>query len=205
MMHEYVSYIQTFFHLPSLGIPIDISLVHLNILQNQPATLNVTDRSLSLLLSFCKYTKALNPPYDNLTDTGHWDISLYITGTDLFEYELIAHGIAVKTNYEVWGQTYFDGACSHHNSCAIVQFLPFEVESSGLRSSLNAVHLIGRLLGLEYDSEHETGYFLESDDVSIMSRVRPYRGNITWSPKSREKIKIQLKEKSCFHDNTRRN
>ncbi|XP_067212076.1 A disintegrin and metalloproteinase with thrombospondin motifs adt-2-like isoform X2 [Linepithema humile] len=201
MMYAYVNNMQTFFHLPTLGIPIDISLVHLNILQNQPATLNVTDRSLSLLLSFCKYTKALNPPYDNLTDTGHWDISLYITGTDLFEYELIAHGIAVKTNYEVWGQTYFDGACSHHNSCAIVQFPPNEIESSGLRSSLNAVHLIGSLLGLEPDGEQNDETM---NNVPIMSRVRPYRGNITWSPKSREKIKIQLKKKSCLRDNMKR-
>nr|XP_012214597.1 PREDICTED: uncharacterized protein LOC105667393 [Linepithema humile] len=207
MMHEYVSFIQTFFYLPSLGIPIDISLVHLHIWRQQPSGLPVSDGDIAELLpSFCEYVKTLNPPHDD--DPNHWDIGLYITAMNLFKYKWIAvkRASVLTKSYEIFGESYYDLACSPHNSCVIVQFLPFEVESSGLRSSLNAVHLIGRLLGLEYDSEHETGYFLErSDDVSIMSRVRPYRGNITWSPKSREKIKIQLKEKSCFHDNTRRN
>lgn len=53
-------------------------------------------------------------------------------------------------------------------------------------------------LGLDDNAQPEN-----VTDVYIMSFVRPYRGNITWSPQSRDKIKSQLKKKSCLRDNTK--
>ncbi|XP_012214601.1 A disintegrin and metalloproteinase with thrombospondin motifs adt-2-like isoform X2 [Linepithema humile] len=196
--------VQIFFHHPTLGIPIDISLVHLDIWSQQPSGFLVFDNNVAVLLpSFCKYAETLNPSQG---DPNHWDIGLYITGKTLYRRIRVYRGKWGRTSYrneEVWGQTYFDDACSEHYSCAVVQFLPNEIESSGLKSSLNAVHLIGNLLGLDEDSdENQKNEYM--NDVSIMSRVRPYRGNITWSSKSREKIKIQLEKKSCLRDNMKR-
>ncbi|XP_012230166.2 A disintegrin and metalloproteinase with thrombospondin motifs adt-2-like isoform X1 [Linepithema humile] len=197
IMSVYVNYIQTCFHHPSLGILIDIYLIRVIILRKQPATLPVFDgESESLLRSFCNYAKTLNPPYDN--DPGHWDIGLYITQMNLFKSTSIGFGKATvqRKNYEIWGESYHDGACSPHSSCAIVQFLPNEIETAGFRSSFNAVHLIGNLLGLEPDGQQEDEY--------IMSRARPYPSSVTWSPDNRERIKTLLETKSCLRDNTRR-
>nr|XP_012214602.1 PREDICTED: A disintegrin and metalloproteinase with thrombospondin motifs 12-like [Linepithema humile] len=204
MMYVYVNNIQTFFHHPTLGIPINISLVHLDIWRQQPSILSVFDGDVEALLpSFCKYAKTLNPTQG---DPNHWDISLYKTGKTLYKrirvYRIGKYrGRPSYRNEEVWGESYFDGACSQNISCAIVQFFPKEIESSGFRSSINAVHLIGNLLGLASDEEQIDEYM---NDVSIMSRVRPYRENIIWSSKSRQEIKIQLEKKSCFRDNMKR-
>ena len=51
-------------------------------------------------------------------------------------------------------------------------------------------------LGLEEESN-------EGSDSYVMSTTtsRPYHGNITWSPQSRNMIKNKLKNKLCLQDN----
>jgi len=43
------------------------------------------------------------------------------------------------------------------------------------------------------------------DDVFIMSPVRPYHGEITWSPLSRSVIKQLLEARSCLRDRQNNN
>jgi len=139
MMLEYVSYIQTFFHHPSLGVRINISLVRLDIIDKQPKNFQILTGDYDVLTYlFCKYAKALNPPNDN--DLLHWDIGLYITAIDLYK------SVSMNTlDYNVTGKGYYNGACNPYFSCAIVEFFPHQIESSGIRSSLNAVYEIGHL------------------------------------------------------------
>jgi len=147
MMLEYVSYIQTFFHHPSLGVRIDISLVRLDIMDTQPSDLQIDTDSAIVLSTFCQYAKTHNPPDDN--DPGHWDIGLYVTGTDLFEFRIVTkHGIfKIEKNLEkvpVMGKSFSNTVCSTY-PCAVVKFLPYQIETKGLRSALNAVYYIGQV------------------------------------------------------------
>lgn len=126
----YVNRIQAIYHHPSLGVSIDISLVYLEIMNQQPLNLPVFDgNSINLLRSFCEYANTRNYP-DN--DSRHWDVSLYLTGINIY-----------KNDYSTLGKAFFDEAC-HTNSCAIVEFGAAGF-TSGFSSSVVAAHEIGHV------------------------------------------------------------
>nr|XP_012222648.1 PREDICTED: A disintegrin and metalloproteinase with thrombospondin motifs 12-like isoform X1 [Linepithema humile] len=211
MIIVYVNQIQTFFHHPSLDAPVDISLVYLNIMDEQPLNLPVLDGdSIEMLYSFCNYSKILNPPSDN--DENHWDIGLYITGMDIFEtmsyqsfynYTNISEimqsfgNFSTFRNFSIQSTSYPDGACYSKFSCAIVEFTLNEIIESGIKSSLLATREIGHLLGLRDDFIGRQG---EYKDTYIMSpEAQPY-SEIKWSTHSRDKIQSILQRKLCLRD-----
>jgi len=150
MMLEYVTHIQTFFHHPSLGVRIDISLVLLDIMDAHPSNFPTSEHeSETLLRSFCKYAKTRNFPEDS--DPRHWDISLYITGRDLYniaDFDAMKLPVSATATIEddiMTGLAFSNAACLPSFSCAIAEFFPHEIYSSGIRSSLNTVHHLGSL------------------------------------------------------------
>ncbi|XP_067208400.1 A disintegrin and metalloproteinase with thrombospondin motifs adt-2-like [Linepithema humile] len=195
MILAYVNRIQAAFHHPSLGVTIDISLVHLDIMENQPSQLPVVDLDyLDLLRSFCKYAQTLN---SSDKDLHHWDFGIYLTGIDLFKYEniktLLTFIKRVK-NYDTKGAA-AEGTCIKIGSCAIAEFrATSEIISLGLRSSLIATHEIGHLLGLTHDIDLKPG----SKYKYVMSEYHRNEILIAWSERSRNEIKKLWERKECF-------
>lgn len=141
MILAYVNQIQVAFHHPSLGVPIDISLVRLDIMDKQPSNLSVFHGDVDeLLSSFCKYASSLNPSDDN--DPRHWDIGLYLTGLNLFEI------VKNQVKYSTSGHAYINAACNLLFSCAVTEFRPSlnaPGDFSSFASFRIAVHQIGHL------------------------------------------------------------
>ncbi|XP_067213060.1 A disintegrin and metalloproteinase with thrombospondin motifs adt-2-like isoform X2 [Linepithema humile] len=187
----YVNRIQAVFHHPSLGVSIDISLVHLEIMDEQPLNLPVfggDDRKL--LDSFCNYAKTRNPPDDN--NPHHWDVGLYLTGVNIYwtkQDDLSSLGLANP-----------DSACNLNESCAIVEFGIADKITSGFSSSLTAAHEIGHVLGMIHDFDYE----ISCDAYKyIMSSKQYSQGQITWSECSRGIAEKLWYEKDCLRDQTR--
>jgi hypothetical protein len=131
------------FHHPSLGISIDISLVRLDIMKKQPLNSSVVDIDIDKVLSsFCEYEKSLNNP--NYNDPHHWDISLYLTGTDL--YKAIPIIEKFFNDYTAGGNAYVNGVCEPNYACAIAEIhAASDVISSIFKSSTSVAHNIGHL------------------------------------------------------------
>ena len=64
----------------SLGVPIEFSLVHLEIMKKYPAKLNKNGgKAMAYLSSFCEYAGEKN------VNSDMWDHALLLTGMDLRE------------------------------------------------------------------------------------------------------------------------
>ncbi|XP_067212976.1 A disintegrin and metalloproteinase with thrombospondin motifs adt-2-like [Linepithema humile] len=163
----YVNRIQAVFHHPSLGVSIDISLVHLEIMDEQPLNLPVFGGNDDKLLdSFCDYAATRNPPDDN--DPNHWDVSLYLTGINIYSTE--------EDDLGSIGISNVDSVCDSNESCVIVEFGIPDKLSSGFSSSLTAAHEIGHVLGMLHDSDYE----IPCDAYKyIMSSDQYYQGQVT--------------------------
>ncbi|XP_012221054.1 A disintegrin and metalloproteinase with thrombospondin motifs adt-2-like isoform X2 [Linepithema humile] len=183
MILAYVNRIQALYHHPSLGISIDISLVYLEIMEEQPLNLPVFGGDAKKLLdSFCKYAESVNPPDDK--NANHWDVSLYLTGIN------ISLG-----NINVIGRGKTD-VCNLTKSCAIVEFGIASEITSGFTSTLVAAHEIGHILGLKHDTI-PCGIY-----EYIMSPAKLYQGQITWSECSRDVAENLWHRKQCLRDYT---
>nr|XP_012230574.1 PREDICTED: A disintegrin and metalloproteinase with thrombospondin motifs 4-like [Linepithema humile] len=142
----YVNRIQAVFHHPSLGVSIDISLVHLEIMDEQPLNLPVFGGNDDKLLdSFCDYAATRNPPDDN--DPNHWDVSLYLTGINIYSTE--------EDDLGSIGISNVDSVCDSNESCVIVEFGIPDKLSSGFSSSLTAAHEIGHVRGIAEELWYE--------------------------------------------------
>nr|XP_012217909.1 PREDICTED: A disintegrin and metalloproteinase with thrombospondin motifs 7-like [Linepithema humile] len=200
----YVNRIESTFHHPSVGVSIDISLVHLYIIKKQASDLIYSDGEVYKVLDlFCKYANSLNPPDDN--DPGHWDISLYLTGKNLYEHPDAWMSDKGGTKVDVrTGSSYINTVCSPQKSCAITEFgAVSDGSSSGFSSSLSALYLIGNLLGLDFDKDPFESY-TNADDVNItvMSPYRYFWGYVTWSNRSRNQMEKLWERKPCLRDGT---
>lgn len=79
MILAYMNGVQSLYHHSSLGTPIDLTIVYIEIMQKQPSGIPHYQGERSLLLdSFCDYQKYKNPSND--TNPRHWDMALYISG-----------------------------------------------------------------------------------------------------------------------------
>nr|XP_012216560.1 PREDICTED: A disintegrin and metalloproteinase with thrombospondin motifs 7-like [Linepithema humile] len=166
----YVNHIQAMFHHPSLGVSVDISLKYLEIMENQPINLPVLDKEYKKMLSmFCNYAKTYNPPRDD--DPRHWDISLCLTGIDL---------------YKVLGISNPRNICNRTASCAIAEFrATSEIISSIIKTSSSvAVHEIAHVLGLTHDSEN-----LGDKYEYIMTPYASNESQISWSEHSYKEMR----------------
>lgn len=141
MLLAYVNGIQALYHHPSLGVPIDISLIRLDIIQRQPQDLpHFGGERNSLLDSFCNYAKARNPTED--ADSRHWDLGLYVTGLDLYALE---NG---RRNGATMGLATVGGLCIPRYSCVIAELGVMDqfgkpYPSAGFTSVYIAAHEIG--------------------------------------------------------------
>lgn len=141
MLLAYINAIQALYYHPSLGTRINIVLVRLDIMKQQPKTLPHYNGERNLLLnSFCNFTTINNPPNDN--HPNHWDIGIYVSGLDFYVNE---NG---KKNSITMGLATVSGVCLHQYSCVIAELgvtnrfgKPYP--SAGFTSVYIAAHEIG--------------------------------------------------------------
>ncbi|RLU15801.1 hypothetical protein DMN91_011557 [Ooceraea biroi] len=194
MLLAYVNGVQALYHHPSLGVPIDISLVRLDVVQRQPPDLpHFGGERGSLLDSFCNYARARNPPED--ADSRHWDMGLYVTGLDLYALE---NG---RRNGATMGLATVGGLCIPRYSCVIAELGVMDqfgkpYPSAGFTSVYIAAHEIGHNLGMHHDSSSNVC----PKDGYIMSPSRGVRGETIWSDCSREIAEALSRTKLCLLD-----
>lgn len=141
MLLAYTNGIQALYRHPSLGVPIDILLIRLDIIQRQPFDLpHFGGERSGLLDSFCHYANARNPAEDD--DPRHWDMGLYVTGLDLY---ILEDG---KRNRATMGLATVGGLCIPLYSCVIAELgvtdqLGKPYPSAGFTSVFIAAHEIG--------------------------------------------------------------
>lgn len=76
MILAYMNGVQTLYRHESLGTPVDLTIVYVEIMQRQSMRHYNGERS-ALLNSFCEYQKSINPVGDR--HPHHWDMALYIS------------------------------------------------------------------------------------------------------------------------------
>ncbi|XP_067211027.1 A disintegrin and metalloproteinase with thrombospondin motifs adt-2-like isoform X2 [Linepithema humile] len=194
LIFAYVNQIQLLFHHPSLGVSIDIWLVHLEIMQEQPKSLPVYDfekkkifTASEILQSFCNYATL------SLRKKRHWDLGLYISGLD---FSFIRQG-----NGGIEGLAYIGRLCKNWSSCAIAKFgaVPRAVHSGFAAARIAAhTHEIAHVLGAHHDVEIDGKC---NKDKYLMGNNWLKRGQATWSECSRNQIE-ELDEK-CLRNQAR--
>lgn len=84
-------------------------------MKKQPLNLSVGDgNGEKLLYSFCKYAETHNPP--DVNDPHHWDISIYLTGIDIYEMH------DQKSYFYKMEIAKSDGLCNSSKFCAAAEF-----------------------------------------------------------------------------------
>ncbi|XP_051167206.1 A disintegrin and metalloproteinase with thrombospondin motifs adt-2-like isoform X2 [Leptopilina boulardi] len=200
MLLAYVNGIQAIYHHPSLGVKINIILIRLEIMRQQPRELpHYNGERGSLLDSFCRYSKIYN--HINDSNPNHWDIGLYISGHDFFAIE---NG---RKNNVTMGLATVGGICLEDYSCVIAEFgvrntfgKPYP--SAGFTSVYIAAHEIGHNLGMHHDSIgnscSKNGYIMSPSRGTI-------EGETNWSECSREIGKNLFRNKLCLLDENNNN
>lgn len=84
MILGYMNGVQSLYRHESLGTPVDISIVYIELMRRQPPEMPHYNGERSALLgSFCRYQKSINPIGDR--HPHHWDMGLYISGYYILE------------------------------------------------------------------------------------------------------------------------
>nr|XP_029709746.1 A disintegrin and metalloproteinase with thrombospondin motifs adt-2-like [Aedes albopictus] len=189
----YVNAIQALYHHPSLGTPVDITVVYLEIMKRQPDDMpHHRGERESLLDSFCLYQNKLNKGDDS--DANHWDLALYVSGLDFYAIE---NG---RRNGVTMGLATVGGVCLGKYSCVIAEFGTTSVfgkpyPSAGFTSVYVAAHEIGHSLGMHHDSAGNVC----AKDGYVMSPSRGTQGETTWSSCSAAAIR-ELTWADCLFD-----
>ncbi|XP_058814760.1 A disintegrin and metalloproteinase with thrombospondin motifs adt-1-like [Topomyia yanbarensis] len=189
----YVNAIQALYHHPSLGTPVDITVVYLEIMKRQPPGMpHFNGERESLLDSFCLYQMNLNKGDDS--DSNHWDLGLYVSGLD---FHAIENG---RRNGVTMGLATVGGICIGEYSCVIAEFGTTSVfgkpyPSAGFTSVFVSAHEIGHSLGMHHDSSGNRC----AKDGYVMSPSRGTQGETIWSSCSAAAIR-ELTWAECLFD-----
>ncbi|CAK9297663.1 unnamed protein product [Gordionus sp. m RMFG-2023] len=171
---------------PSLGMPVELYIVKVILMINQPSELKTDGRWQDYLDIFCKYQASKNSPGTNVKDK-RWDNALLYTGIDLFDDKtsMIEGGAQVGT------------ICHESLSCAIIE--------GGIHKGYSIfkqiAHEVGHNLGFGHDDLTENpacinkGYIM---DALLTDRLE------FWSPCSRELFlntyNSSKNKYNCFYD-----
>ncbi|GAB0098114.1 Peptidase M12B domain-containing protein [Sergentomyia squamirostris] len=194
MILAYLNSVQALYHHSSLGEEVDIVVVYMEIMRQQPRDMPHHDGERGMLLdSFCSYQKHLNRGSD--ADPHHWDMAVYISGLDFFAWE---NG---RRNGVTMGLATVGGVCMPDYNCVIAEFgstnsLGKPYPSTGFTSVFILAHEIGHNLGMHHDG---TGNSCPQEGY-IMSPSRGTEGETTWSSCSASVVRSLSRFASCLSD-----
>lgn len=174
---SYINGVQSLFYHNSLGRKIDFTIVHLELMEEQPINMpHASGERNDLIQSFCEYQKLLNPGDDQHPE--HWDMAVYISALDFFAWD--SQG---RKNGATMGLATVSGVCNNDFNCIIVEFGSINqfgkpYPSSGYTAVYILAHEIGHNLGMPHDS---TGNSCAKEGF-VMSPTRGAQGETSWSP-----------------------
>ncbi|OQV24995.1 putative A disintegrin and metalloproteinase with thrombospondin motifs 16 [Hypsibius exemplaris] len=185
----FIDQVDLIFHLPTFGNSLDIKLVYLNIMKSTPPKIPVGAEIEPTLSAFGEYQKSLN----SMDDSGiHWDHAVLLTGTKQYRD---------RTDFSVMGMSRIGAICDPLYSATISEFGATNsnnrpIQSSGFLSSYMVAHEIGHSLGLLHDGDLNACL----PAGNIMSPVRTFLGQTTWSSCSQDVLKQKLSSRTCLFD-----
>nr|XP_012234458.1 PREDICTED: uncharacterized protein LOC105679162 [Linepithema humile] len=198
MLLAYINGLQAVFHHPSLGVRIDILLTYMKIMEVAERGLNYVGDINEMLTLF---NKTLNNLFIQNDTHYHWDITLFLTGSDIYhmikKFEYNMYDLTIR------GSSVINTTCNSKPSLALVEFgLIFDKKTrkkiepgASFASIYDAAHQIGRLLGMEYDDEM-------SDECSNGDYIMTYKEHglhmPIWSMCSRQVAKELWRTKQCL-------
>uniref|UniRef100_A0A0N5B844 Peptidase M12B domain-containing protein n=1 Tax=Strongyloides papillosus TaxID=174720 RepID=A0A0N5B844_STREA len=159
---------------PTLSPNLEIVIVHFEMWKSQPNGLETfihrNGQAQTLLDAFCRYQSRINPGTD-LTDSGHWDHGVMLTGYDIYH-----------TTKSVAGVAPVGRMCDDVFSCSLVEGLH-------LGRSFVLAHEMGHSFGMVHDGVqndcHKSSYLMSSVNGA---------GKTTWSECSSREFTAFLRQ-----------
>lgn len=127
LIEAYLNEIQTIFHHPSIGNPIDLLITDIYEISLKSEILNHVQNSSQILHQFSEYQQKLNSRND--ADVQKWDIAVLITGGNL------SNLTNIENVDEIIGQSTIDEACTKRGSV----FINFGLYSSLIANQIGQV------------------------------------------------------------------
>uniref|UniRef100_A0A914CKR9 Peptidase M12B domain-containing protein n=1 Tax=Acrobeloides nanus TaxID=290746 RepID=A0A914CKR9_9BILA len=156
-----INNVHVLYQQPSLSPNLDIVIVRFEMWKKQPAPLEThihkNGQAQTLLDSFCRHQARINPGTD-LTDPGHWDHGVLLTGYDIYHTTTSVAGVAPVARM-----------CDELFACSLVEGLH-------LGRSFVLAHEMGHNMGMVHDGvQNQCGR-----SCCLMSAVNG-AGKTTWS------------------------
>ncbi|CAH3023459.1 unnamed protein product [Porites evermanni] len=177
--------VSNIFRDPSIGTAINIVLVRLMILKENPSSLKVTHHAGHTLKHFCRWASLINPKSE--AHPNHHDIAVLITRHDICK--------GINEPCETLGLSQVNGLCTRDKSCNVN-------EDSGLTLAYTIAHEIGHNFGMLHDG-NENKCKWRHDKPFLMSPQLEASGRAhLWSSCSRNYVRRFLNKgwSRCLDD-----
>lgn len=175
--------IQLILEYRSLGTPIGLDIVHLEVLDSRTGPSTAGGEIDDYLDNFCTWQCRRNQQAAS-QGRGQWDHAILMTGLDLHS----------GNNDNVIGLAFVGGMCQCRFSCTIIQAESFQ-------AALEAAHEMGHNLGMEHDG---TGNRCDPSRFIMSPSTGP--GKTSWSACSRQYLDdfLARRTSSCLASKTSR-
>lgn len=160
------------FRNPSIGTAINIVLVRVMILKENPSGLKVTHHAGNTLKHFCRWATLINPKSED--HPNHHDVAVLITRHD------ICRGI--NEPCETLGLSQVNGLCTKDKSCNVN-------EDNGLNVAYTIAHEIGHNFGMLHDGNENDCKWSQDKPYLMSPQLEASGRQQLWSSCSRNYVR----------------